>query len=354
MPESRINDGRTTTQARMDWFERITGFKEAGYETTRSRLAVENDTLISRFNGSRHCIGRLELPSLRELRERALVGTAPRARTTLTTTVADARVLHREPEHQGACFQVASQFNLLEMTGPNVTPEDGVTRYRFDPTQGPACAIAAGAATIFRNYLAPIGGDRGQTVNRQIDTLAPLGEALASALKRPVRSLWTMQNGYALCTPDGLAAINALLCRCDEEARDVLRAHLRIGLHEDVEVTDLEHHERHCVTQAFCSALPVAYTTIPPALWEPFAALVLEAAYEATLLSAALQHAQGGSNRVFLTRLGGGAYGNRDRWIDASLERALHKIEHCGLDVVVVAFSGVRPGLQALVDRWRA
>jgi hypothetical protein len=37
--------------------------------------------------------------------------------------------MHADPELEGALFQVASQFNLLEMTGPSVTPEDRVTRY---------------------------------------------------------------------------------------------------------------------------------------------------------------------------------------------------------------------------------
>ena len=64
--------------------------------------------------------------------------------------------MHADPELDGALFQVASQFNLLEMTGPSATPEDGVTRYSADHTQGPACAIAAGAATIYRNYFAPV------------------------------------------------------------------------------------------------------------------------------------------------------------------------------------------------------
>lgn len=64
----------------------------------------------------------------------------------------DVRKLHQAPQHAGALFQVASQFNLLEMTSRDVTPEHGVTRYRHDPTQGRACAIAAGAATIYRNY----------------------------------------------------------------------------------------------------------------------------------------------------------------------------------------------------------
>ena len=70
----------------------------------------------------------------------------------------DVQQMHQSPENAGALFQVASQFNLLEMVSPTVTPEDGVTRYQHDRTQGPACAIAAGAATIYRNYFAPVGG----------------------------------------------------------------------------------------------------------------------------------------------------------------------------------------------------
>jgi hypothetical protein len=119
--------------------------------------------------------------------------------------------MHQLHENAGALFQVASQFNLLEMISPEVTPEDGVTRYRNDPTQGPACAIAAGAATIYRNYFAPIGGGYGQTATRQFDGLADLGAALAAALNKPVEALWRMSNGYALCTRAGLDAIAAHL-----------------------------------------------------------------------------------------------------------------------------------------------
>ena len=52
------------------------------------------------------------------------------------------------------------------------TLEQGMTRYAGDPTQGPACAIAAGAATIYRNYFAPVGNKFGQTKDRQLDGLA--------------------------------------------------------------------------------------------------------------------------------------------------------------------------------------
>ena len=68
-----------------------------------------------------------------------------------------------------------------------------------------------------------------------------------------------MRNGYALCTADGLDAISRLLEDSDEELRDELRGELAIGVHRDVEVTDVRDGPRRLVSQAFCSALPVAY-----------------------------------------------------------------------------------------------
>jgi hypothetical protein len=89
--------------------------------------------------------------------------------------------MHSAPEFSGALFQVASQFNALEMTGPGVTPEHGVTRYRDDHTQGPACAIAAGAATIYRNYFVPVANGIGQTAKRQLNGLETVGTTLSEA-----------------------------------------------------------------------------------------------------------------------------------------------------------------------------
>src|SRR5687768_10905880 len=124
------------------------------------------------------------------------------------------------------------------MVGPTITPEQGVTRYQHDRTQGPACAIAAGAATIYRNYFAPVAGGLGQTADRRIDALAELGKALATALDKPVASLWTMQNGYAQCRQESLEAIAHHIRRSSAEQLDALRDKLCIGIHWDVEVTD--------------------------------------------------------------------------------------------------------------------
>lgn len=336
----------------MDWFERITGFAETDAETIRSRLAVEGDQLVSRVNGSRHGIGRLRLCSLDQLRQLSPALPLGGQRTRLSTLAGDVRALHRSPQNAGALFQVASQFNLLEMVSPEVSPEDGVTRYAQDMTQGPACAMAAGAATIYRNYFVPVDAEPGQTSTRQIDTLGPLGEALAGALGVPRDALWAMRNGYVQCTADGLGAIGRYLRAASQADLEALRARLIIGLHQDVEVTDAPGPLRPRVSQAFCAALPVAYSPLAPSAWEPFARLVLEAAYEATLLAAARARQRGASARVLLTRLGGGAFGNHGRWIDDAIGRALARVEWAGLDVHLVSFGSSHRANMAIAGRW--
>jgi hypothetical protein len=329
-----------------DWFAALTGFRETSYDETRKQLVVEGDELVSKVNGKRYGVGTLVVPTLAELRARVEVATGQRS--IVRCVSGEARAMHADPELEGALFQVASQFNLLEMTGPSVTPEDGVTRYSGDPTQGPACAIAAGAATIFRNYFAPVDGEVGQTQQRQINALAGLGEALSSKLGQPVSELWQMRNGYALCTAEGLDAITGLLTDGDEELRDELRAQLAIGLHRDVAVTDVRESARRHVSQAFCSALPVAYGSGPSAAWELFGRLVLEASYEATLLAAV----ERSSNIVLLTRVGGGAFGNPDEWIDDAITRAVAIVEQAGLDIRLVSHGRIHDSNRAIAERF--
>jgi hypothetical protein len=180
----------------MDWFERLTGFRETSYDDTRTKLKVNGSRLQSLVNGKSYGIGELELVPLQALREKVKYTGGPHGRLKVSVVTGDVRQMHQSSENAGALFQVASQFNLLEMTGPEVSPEDGVTRYQHDRTQAPACAIAAGAATIYRNYFAPVDGIDGQTAERQFDGLADLGEALSEALNKPVEALWKMQNGY--------------------------------------------------------------------------------------------------------------------------------------------------------------
>ena len=332
-----------------NWFERLTGFVESDYEVTRSYLRIERNELVSSVNGKRYGIGTLRTPSLAELRA---VTVPDRGRTTVTCTVGDVGAMHSDPEFEGALFQVASQFNLLEMAHYTVTPEDGVTRYANDHTQGPACAIAAGAGTIYRNYFAPVNGQPGQTANRQLNMLERVELLLSEHLGLPVSSLWRMENGYALCAADGLTAINDFLATASPEVRVALAGELAIGLHLDVEVTETQGVHGQAVSQAYCSALPVAYSNVPRRHWEGFARLVLESAYEATLLAAVDAANAGGSNIVLLTRLGGGVFGNADEWIVSAIVRALRIVEHAGLDVRLVSYGSVHPNMRAIAAEW--
>jgi hypothetical protein len=333
----------------MSWFHSLTGFHEQSWAETRASFDVDGGTLRSRVNGRAWAIGRLETPSVAELRARAeSVAGECTGRLRVTSVMVDVARLHRDAANRHALFQVASQFNLLEMIGPEVTPEDGVTRYEQDHTQGPACAIAAGAATIYRNYFVPVGGDDGQTAHRQIDCLADVGVALGNEGGR----LWRMRNGYALATADGLAVVRERLAAVGTAGRDALRDRLRVGVHRGVEVTAGD--AGHLVSQVFCSAPPVAYTSVPARDWAPFATLVLEGAYEATLWAAVLNHAATGSPVVYLTHLGGGAFGNERAWIDAALRRALTLVRGFALDVRVVSYGAPGADIRRLVEEFAA
>ena len=322
----------------MDWFEKLTGFREADYDETRNKLAVNGDRLRSHVNGKSYGIGKLELVSLADLRSRVTSHKQECAPTKVSISIGDIRKIHHLPENAGAMFQVASQFNLLEMVSYDVTPEHGVTRYQHDHTQGPACAIACGAATIYRNYFVPVDGRPGQTATRQLDGLRAIGLALASATGRALNTLWEMRNGYALCSRAGLDAISQHLRTLGDNDLETLRGKLRIGLHHGIEVTDAPGERRPFVSQAFCSALPVAYTSVEASCWEPFARLVLEAAYEATLIAGVLNTRRTVVNTVFLTQLGGGAFGNKDEWIHTAIRRALKVVSGFGLDVKLVSY----------------
>ncbi len=322
------------------WFESLTGFSEASVSDVAQQFVVRAEQITSRANGRSMTHGRFEMPRLGDLRSSQTGSKRP---IRVTEVVANVQELHRDPGNAGALFQVASQFNTLEMIGPSVTPEQGIDRYEHDGTQGPACAIACGAGTIYRNYLVPLPGGNGQTASRQIDGLADLGAALGNDGGR----LWSMQNGYALPTEAGIHELRDRLADADEPTRDRLMAHLRVGVQWNTEVT--LGNAGHRVTQVYCSALPVAYSEHKAWHWEPFARLVLDAAYEATLGLAVINARATGNTRVYLTLLGGGAFGNPQPWIIAAVDRAVRLYADADLDVAIVSYRRPNAALARLL-----
>jgi hypothetical protein len=73
-------------------------------------------------------------------------------------------------------------------------------------------------------------------------------------------------------------------------------------------------------------------------MWDPLGQLILEAAYEATLWAALENSRRGASNIVYLTLLGGGAFGNPGEWILNAMRRALDLLRETDLDVRIVSF----------------
>jgi hypothetical protein len=325
------------------WFEKLTGFVEESPRQVRSNMTVEGNLLKSAVNGSVFVCGDLETPSLAELRERVKLCKPPLGNLSVREVVADVQMLHTDETNAGSVFQVASQFNLLEMVSPSVGPESGVDGYEYDHTQGPACAIAAGAGTIYRNYFVNVNGEPGQSADRQIDCLADFGDALGNSSNR----LWEMRNGYALASEDGLVEISNRLRACDDSELDELRQLLRIGVHWDTQVT--LNGSGHLVSQAYCSALPVAYSPHSANLWAEFARLVLEASYESAICTAILNAVKTGNNKLFLTLLGGGAFGNKTDWIISSIKRAFDIYKNIDLDVSIVSYGSSALCIQELL-----
>ncbi len=319
------------------WFKELTGFQEESPDQVRNHFRVDGEYLRALANGRSFCFGKLEIPSLQELRAQTKYLPLPKGKLKFQEYVGDVQELHLDVANKNSVIQVASQFNLLEMVSPNVTPEMGIDRYENDPTQGPACAIACGAGTIWRNYFVEVDGKPGQSATRQIDTMRDMGIALGNE----DGSLWQMQNGYLLPSKEGLERINTRLSQSNAASRDALKQLYRVGVQWNTEVT--LNNAGHTVTQVYASALPVAYTNFTDEQWEPFARLILEAAYESTLHTALLNLQQTGNNKVYLTLLGGGAFGNRLKWIYDTMKMALHRFRDYPLDVSIVSYRRSKP-----------
>lgn len=333
----------------MNWFEVLTGFPEKSMDQVRSKLRLEGTKLISRVNHCSFEAGVFATPSLAQLRSEVTIPRGSRRQIRVSQLAGDVRSLHQDVANEGAVFQVASQFNCLEMASPHATPEEGVGIYQNDLTQGPACSICAGAGTIVRNYFADTNGQVGQSRDNQIDCLTEIADHFGDP--SPEAELWKMQNGYCFPSASGLANVQQQLADCDGPALEQIRGKLRVGLqaHTQVTIGGCEHR----VTQVFCSALPVAYSQLPRGGWDRFPKLILESTYEATFCAALRNFADSGNDQLFLTFVGGGVFGNRMEWILSAIARSLEIFSTVPLDVRIVSYGGLKPEVEAFVSRWR-
>jgi hypothetical protein len=141
----------------MTWFEALAGFPETSYAQTQGRLRVIMGRLVSEASTRSFEVGALETPSLGDLLARtAHLPHAGRSRIGIVR--GDVRKLHADPDNAGALFQVASQFNLLQMVGPDVSPEDGRRPPRIRSNAG-ACLRDGGRRSDHLSQLPhPVSG----------------------------------------------------------------------------------------------------------------------------------------------------------------------------------------------------
>jgi len=73
----------------------------------------------------------------------------------------------------------------------------------------------------------------------------------------------------------------------------------------------------------------------------------------AALLAAQINAQQSGSNIVYLTALGGGAFGNDQEWIRDAIRRALRLFARSALDVRLVSYRTRDDTLEDLTREFR-
>lgn len=310
------------------------------------RLEEDDTILHSLANGRKFYIGKFSTPSVDDLNDQ-LTNLVEHAETSYNEDdekcalefehiLGDVKSLHHDPQNQGAVFQVASQFNCLEMPHSQVKPDSGITQYDNDHTQGPTCAVACSAGTIYRNYFVNTHGQGGKK-GKQIDCLAECGEVLGNEKE----TFWKMQNGYALPTDHkSIAKLRRKIYAQFLMSREAM-SKIRVGVQWNTEVVKEQirpNQGHHCVTQVYCSAVPISYATNSKMRdFEPFAKLILDAAYHATFAVAAIKALESKKRiDLFLTKVGGGMFGNRSRWVVESIRKNLRKFEDFPLNVYLV------------------
>ena len=273
---------------------------------------------------------------------------------------ADAKLLHSNPHLAGSLFQVASQFNTLEMASPEHTPEMGITIYEHDRTQGPICAMACPTGTLYRNYFMMPGGGP-QTKTNQINTL----ETIINKFKTPEFPVnFVVKNGYIL--PATIADSNKLNTLLDNpRALEEMANDVKYVIQEDVPVI-LSSNSRssHSVSQIYCSGFPLAYCVDT----EYFSGLlnqeqqqvinenggVKEYAYmnrnlikmiTTAMYTATLSHAvnmtitQQKRVKVFLTPVGTGVFGADETFVKGIMGDVIRKYRHFPIDLYLVNFA---------------
>jgi hypothetical protein len=307
----------------VNWFESFFGFIEKDYSYNKSQMfrlfLIGNQEKINEIN-----VGSFMLINLKELYDSTeqIYGTGS---IKFKNIVGDIKEINRSAENNNATIQVASQFNCLEMVDYNELPENGITCYQNDRTQGPICVMCTPAGLAYRNYIF----NGGQTKNNQID----MTSELLSYFKSIDNSIdWKVINGYLMINDvQVLIKISNLLK--NDDIRLSAKYKIKAGIHNNLGIFIDGKKYDHKVNHILCSGLPISYHYYPMNninLWDELSELFLEAYYEITILMACLNEH---NNTCYLTQIGGGAFGMKNSLIISAIKKACLNLVNKGYNL---------------------
>jgi hypothetical protein len=352
-----------------NWFKNVFGFDEGGITFDKGGITDKDREQIIKFHTDSPVIQKLEVNSsdpdnisiidkggkskkynvgkVKFVSTGSLLQSIAKVDTPLTSNddglkyykiQGNAGHLHYDPQLKGSLFQAASQFNALEMVSQYVIPEQGITMYKDDRTQGPACALACPYATLYRNYFSMPGDkpqsgirDSSQNTSDQINALEEFEKMSGITLRK--------ENGY-FYPKDATEAkkINVYLTDPEHFWNSVKL--VKYFIHEDTPVVSaIDGYVVQNVAQIYCSALPLDYKRDELDGCPLFIKMILCAIYYATFAQAVVM-AQTKKERVkvLITGVGGGVFGNPKQVINAAINSALTFFKDYPIDVYYVDF----------------
>lgn len=322
-----------------EWFNIAFGFNESKkFETNRDKFLNmynhEKNKSINSIDAGEFYL--MDLNTMHGIMKKHSKN--KKGKVNLHHIVEDITNIHLNKKYENSTIQVASQFNCLEMIDQTKTPQDGITNYIYDRTQGPICTLSTPAGLAYRNYIY-LNGDT------QIDTTKEPLQYLKSITEKNIG--WNIVNGYMFFNDiDQLRNTHNILLELSIEQRNYFKNFIKVGIHNNLGVFDYtKKKQTNIVNHVYCSGIPISYNTNIPKdkhfLFSGLSELFLEAIYELTLLSACYNNIVNNTNKqCFLTYIGGGVFGMDIKQIYRAIEKSCDNVEKYGfdLDVIIVDY----------------
>jgi len=327
-----------------NWFQNVFGFTES-VKSVKDNISCtksgDNWTITSKANNATYNAGNFQIRSASSFKIGNNPGELPprgngtlniihgHGRSSKKFEIVDILLMESFEPFNGATFLAASNFNALEFVSQYQTASDGISGYHNDMTQGPYAALAAPPAILFRNYFVPHDGFYGQ-VAKPINLLE----------RTPIE----VQNGYPLI--NSTEELESL--QFDWENPDnwpvAVHRNCQVVLTRDVRGFKIvPESSNKIVHQVYAAAFNFYGTVIQNEFTMKLSEHLLTNEYKATILAAwensVLYPGRPGSNKLFLTLLGGGVFGNPHRMILNSILNNLELIKQSGLEVYICCYS---------------